>query len=185
MPDDRTDREAPQLLSDETLVELRRRLLTAIARICPAWLSAQAEDIVQSAMMSIIDSRRTDENIAGLRSLYLKRAAYTAMVDEIRRLRRDRLAPDGDEIVSRAEDPSGKDPEESARLSQLGAAIRMCLAGLASARRIAVTLYLHGHSVPEASRLGKWTPKRTENLVYRGLADLRACLASKGMAPNE
>ena len=48
-------------------------------------------------------------------------------------------------------------------------------------RRLAVTLYLQGHSVPAAARLLEWTAKRTENLVYRGLADLRECLTAKGM----
>jgi RNA polymerase sigma-70 factor (ECF subfamily) len=50
-------------------------------------------------------------------------------------------------------------------------------------RRLAVTLYLHGHSVPDAARILDWSAKRTENLVYRGLADLRECLLSKGLRP--
>jgi RNA polymerase sigma-70 factor (ECF subfamily) len=50
-------------------------------------------------------------------------------------------------------------------------------------RRLAVILHLQGHSVREAARLLDWAFKRTENLVYRGLADLRACLQSKGMTP--
>ena len=48
-------------------------------------------------------------------------------------------------------------------------------------RRLAVTLHLQGHSVPEAARLLDWAVKRTENLVYRGLADLRECLTAKGI----
>jgi RNA polymerase sigma-70 factor (ECF subfamily) len=50
-------------------------------------------------------------------------------------------------------------------------------------RRLAVTLYLQGHTVPEAARILDWSGKRTENLVYRGLADLRECLMAKGMRP--
>jgi RNA polymerase sigma-70 factor (ECF subfamily) len=46
-----------------------------------------------------------------------------------------------------------------------------------------VTLYLQGHSVPDAARILDWPAKRTENLVYRGLADLRACLSNKGLRP--
>ena len=48
---------------------------------------------------------------------------------------------------------------------------------------MAVVLHLQGHSVPEAARLLNWGNKRTENLVYRGLADLRNCLALKGLEP--
>ena len=50
-------------------------------------------------------------------------------------------------------------------------------------RRLAVTLHLQGHSVPDAARVLDWPVKRTENLVYRGMADLRECLMSKGIEP--
>ena len=50
-------------------------------------------------------------------------------------------------------------------------------------RRLAVTLHLQGHTVPEAGSLLGWNAKRAENLVYRGLADLRDCLAGKGVRP--
>jgi RNA polymerase sigma-70 factor, ECF subfamily len=48
-------------------------------------------------------------------------------------------------------------------------------------RRHAVTLNLQGHSVPDIGRLLGWTAKKAENLVYRGMADLRSCLSSKGI----
>jgi RNA polymerase sigma-70 factor (ECF subfamily) len=50
-------------------------------------------------------------------------------------------------------------------------------------RRLAVTLYLQGHTVAEAASILEWPFKRTENLIYRGLADLRACLRCKGLRP--
>jgi RNA polymerase sigma-70 factor (ECF subfamily) len=46
-----------------------------------------------------------------------------------------------------------------------------------------VTLYLQGHTVPETARVLDWPAKRADNLVYRGLADLRQCLLAKGLRP--
>ena len=46
-----------------------------------------------------------------------------------------------------------------------------------------MTLHLQGHSVPDAARVLDWPAKRTENLLYRGLANLRECLMNKGMQP--
>jgi RNA polymerase sigma-70 factor (ECF subfamily) len=43
-------------------------------------------------------------------------------------------------------------------------------------------MYLHGHSVAEVAALLGWRFKKAENLVYRGLADLRRCLATKGLS---
>jgi RNA polymerase sigma-70 factor (ECF subfamily) len=43
-------------------------------------------------------------------------------------------------------------------------------------RRTAVTLHLQGFRTGEVAAALGWTEKQAENLVYRGLADLRACL---------
>ena len=50
-------------------------------------------------------------------------------------------------------------------------------------RRLAVTLHLQGHSVPEVGRLMGWSAKKADNLVYRGRADLRECLELRGIRP--
>jgi RNA polymerase sigma-70 factor (ECF subfamily) len=75
------------------------------------------------------------------------------------------------------------DPERAAASLEIGRGIQTCLAHMKRERRLAVTLYLQGHTVLEAARILEWPVKRTENFVYRGLADLRACLAAKGMRP--
>ena len=50
-------------------------------------------------------------------------------------------------------------------------------------RSLAVTLYLHGHTAPETGRLLGWSTSKVESLIFRGLADLRQCLAAKGHTP--
>ena len=65
----------------------------------------------------------------------------------------------------------------------IGAVIVECLALLSVNRRRAVTLYLQGHSVPEAATLLDISPKNAENLVYRGLAELRCHLKARGVEP--
>jgi RNA polymerase sigma-70 factor (ECF subfamily) len=75
------------------------------------------------------------------------------------------------------------DPEDATRAREIGRGIRACLAAISDDRRVALTLRLLGHSVPEAARQLGWPGKRVENLVYRGLSDLRACLERKGLKP--
>ena len=79
-----------------------------------------------------------------------------------------------DQVIAGAEAPAA---------AEVGRGIRDCLGNLVRDRRLAVALYLQGHGVPDASRLLAWSAKRTENLVYRGLSDLRRCLTDKGLAP--
>ena len=81
--------------------------------------------------------------------------------------------------------PEGRqaDPDRLARSSEIGRSILDCLAGLVRQRRLCTALYLQGHTVPEIGRLLEWTSTRANNLVYRGMADLRACLERKGVTP--
>lgn len=166
---------------------LRAELVRAVSRICPPWLAGHADDLVQVALFRVIEIRRKSEANAQISTSYLRKTAYSALIDEIRRCRRRRevaLETDGGEIDPAAETGSPQpDPEESSAGREVGRAIRDCLAQIVRPRRLAVALHLQGHSVPEIGKLMSWAPKKADNLVYRGLADLRECLVSKGVRP--
>ena len=117
-----------------------------------------------------------------LTSSYLYKVAHSALVDEIRRVRR-RGEVDLEETGVAAVTVTRPDPERITAAREVGRGIQDCLLRMSRERRLAVTLYLQGHTVPEAARILDWPAKRTENLVYRGLADLRECLTRKGMQP--
>jgi RNA polymerase sigma-70 factor (ECF subfamily) len=161
---------------------LRTHLSRAVAHVCPRMLSDRREDLVQDCLMRLMDLARKGEGERRLPSSYLYKVAHSVLIDEIRRIRRRRETSleEGEPVPMEA--PSGN-PETVAAGQEIGRGILQCLAGLLRERRLSVTLYLQGHSVPEAARILDWSPKKTENLVYRGLADLRECLAAKGFKP--
>src|SRR5262245_58243063 len=68
--------------------QLHRDLARAVGRVCPRWLADRADDLVQVALMRVMEIQRRREGAAEFSSIYLRKAAYSAMVDEIRRLRR-------------------------------------------------------------------------------------------------
>ncbi|HSN85753.1 MAG TPA: RNA polymerase sigma factor [Thermoanaerobaculia bacterium] len=164
--------------------ELRDELARAVRRLCPRWLASRAEDLVQVALLRIFELRQRSEQERELSSFYLKRVAYSAMVDEIRRLERRRESPletdDGEPLPLASESPG---PEKLQEGREMGEGIRDCLGALLRPRQLAVTLYLQDVSVVEAARLLGWELKHTRNLVYRGLGDLRRCLQGKGFHP--
>jgi RNA polymerase sigma-70 factor (ECF subfamily) len=165
---------------------LRQHLARAVARMCPTWLAGQRDDLVQSAvmrLMQIVKKKALEgEGDSPFAPFYLYKVAYSALVDEIRlvRRRRETAIEDHAAVVQAV---TTENPERTAAAREVGRGIQDCLACVARDRRLAVTLYLQGHTVPEASRILDWPAKRTENLVYRGLADLRKCLMSKGIRP--
>ena len=169
--------------TEEQIADIRARLVKAVGRVCPPWLSAQADDLVQVALLRVLDARKGGEGIAGLSSSYLSKAAYSAVVDEIRQHRRRKEVSADEEDGMTVPAVANPSPEAAAAARRLGEGMRECMTHLVRPRRLAVTLYLQGHTVPEAGRLLGWTTKKTENLVYRALADLRRCLTAKGMTP--
>ncbi|HMF07539.1 MAG TPA: RNA polymerase sigma factor [Thermoanaerobaculia bacterium] len=168
---------------DSTFEDLRRQLARSVSRICPGWLAASRDDIVQVALLRLVQTGEEAERSAPYPSSYLRKVAYSAMIDEMRRLRRAREVALDPEQEDRPALDTGSNPERNRAGREIGLAIEVCLSGLRQERRMAVTLHLLGHSMGEIAKLAVWNLKRAENLVYRGLDDLRACLTAKGLAP--
>ncbi len=188
VPETTTDEAGAAAISEARWTTLRAALARAVRRQCPRWLSDHAEDLVQAALIKVMAVSSAGEGNRPLSSFYLYRVAHSALVDEIRRHQRRReVALEVDESQEHPREvvqPRAMgDPEQDAARRELGVAVRGCLLSMTSDRRQAVMLYLQGHSVPDAARLLGWTAKRTENLVYRGLGDLRCCLRAKGHRP--
>lgn len=162
---------------------LRNKLERAVARALPAWARAHLDDIVQAAMLRVIRVREKREGKGPLPASYLWKVAYTATIDELRRLRaRPDHATETGEAPDLAESEAVS-PERRTQADEIADGIRDCLSGLADTRRQAVALYLAGHTVPETGRVLGWGTKKAENMVYRGLADMRKCLGGKGIEP--
>lgn len=168
---------------DETGFDsIRHKLERAVAVVSPHLGAAEREDVVQVACLRLVRIRRKSEGEREFNASYLWRVAYSALIDEIRRSRRRREDPLETEMLERV-DGETANPESQAASRQLGSAIQACLLRIVTSRRLAVTLYLQGHKVPEAAKLLGWGRKKVENLVFRGLADLRQCLLEKGIRP--
>ena len=128
------------------------------------------EDLVHVAFLKLAERGKFEESKAPEAS-YLWRVAFTVVIDELRKRRRGEAY--ASEVASRAEvRASGPD---------IGLEIDDCLSRLSDDRRVAVTLYLQGFRMLETATASGWTEKRVENLLYRGLKELRLCLGEKGV----
>ena len=164
--------------ADLDVEQLRADIVRAVRSVCPRWLAQHADDLSQIAVSRILDRLRTAEGHLELSQGYLYRTAYSVVVDEIRRRRRLQEIPL--EANAPIESSEGN-PERQTFSREVRDAVTECLARLATSRRRAVTLHLMGHSVDEISALLECRYKQAENLVYRGMADLRACLKKRGV----
>jgi RNA polymerase sigma factor (sigma-70 family) len=146
------------------LTALRLVLERAIRSRCFGLLASARDDLVQNALVRILERNRHEE-LGRRGTSYVWKVAQSVIVDELRRLGRERRLA---ENVSKERRP-WVDPAE-------GIQLRQCLERLEERRRMAVTLHLSGLRIPEIARAARWTEKTAENLIYRGLDDLRALL---------
>ena len=159
-------------------------LSAAVAKACPSWLADDREDIVQGAMIRVVRILEQGEENPIRSASYLWRVGYTATISEIRRRRRQQEDPvDLDTQAAEPVDSRTPDPERSSSARQIGRGIEDCLLQMIEPRRLAVTLHLHGYGLKESAQMLGWEVKRVDNLLYRGLADLRKCLSGKGLEP--
>ncbi len=170
-------------LSAAELAAARVQMLALVRRICPRWLADQAEDIVQTALLSVLQHQKRGGEDPLTPASYLMRAAHNALIDEVRRRFRRPTEIQGDPMDLKPAVSPNPTPDDRASSLEIDRGIRGCLASLPRARRIAVTLHLLGYSLRETGEGFGWTPKRTEHLIYRGLEDIRRCLTRKGLAP--
>jgi RNA polymerase sigma-70 factor (ECF subfamily) len=165
---------------DPVAERLRTTVARAIRKVCPRWLIDEADDLTQIVTTRVLGRLQDPTAHVDPSPAYLYRAAYSALVDEIRTRRRRREVPIQPDLQTQSPVPN---PEQRARAREIRDAILSCLAELQPSRRRATMLHIQGHSVAEISALLDCGRKKADNLIYRGLADLRACLTGRGVTP--
>jgi RNA polymerase sigma-70 factor (ECF subfamily) len=143
---------------------------------------ADLDELTQEVRVRLWGALGTNERIDAVTPSYLYRAATTAAIDIVRRRRSargDPLDQVDDAEVSARRAPST--PDRDASLQELSERIEEALQTIAASRRPVVRMYLAGYGTAEIGELMGWTEAKARNLVYRGLADLRARLRALGL----
>jgi RNA polymerase sigma-70 factor (ECF subfamily) len=116
---------------------------------------------------------------------YVKQAATSAALDLLRRRRRARVdaAVEPSAAPRRTPVAMGRlgTPELDVEADERATLVWREVERLDPPRDLAVRLYLAGYDRFEVARLAGWTEAKARNLIYRGLADLRARLEGLGI----
>src|SRR5688500_16736737 len=143
---------------------------------------ADLDEVVQEVRIRLWRSCGTSEQIRQLGASYVYRTAATAALDLLRRRRaRGAARTDSlDEHTERLMAPTTGAPE-LLEAQDLERQILTALGHLPESRRAVLRMYLNGYDREEIAALLGWSEAKTRNLLYRGLADLRARLAEMGI----
>ena len=141
------------------------------------------DELVQEVRLRLWRAQGTGEKISAVSSSYMYRTAMSAAVDLIRRRRhrRHEMPPLEGEAGNAFADPSAGWVVRSGEVRE---ALGRALGTLARPRAVAVRMYLAGYPREEIAETLGWSEAKTRNLIYRGLADLRARLTELGVGPE-
>ncbi len=136
------------------------------------------EDIIQEVRVRLWKRIGSEKKILHPQS-YIKRVVSSVVIEEIDKARRR------EELIVRTgqEEMGAKaSPAKKAMVSEIPLrVIEEALSALIESRRRATRLFLVGLTIEEISAALRWSPNKTRNLVYRGLADLKTELSRKGV----
>jgi RNA polymerase sigma factor (sigma-70 family) len=142
---------------------------------------ADVDEVMQQVRIRLWQARGDSEQISQSPASYIYRTAVSAALDLMRRRRAQRT----DVTISLDEPdaavPSRRDPHHELEYSELSQQVARAIDEIPASRRPVVRMYLAGHPREEIAQLLGWSEAKTRNLLYRGLADLRARLTELGV----
>lgn len=168
----------------EYFQQLRQDLEKAVLHHCPKQMLDHKDDLIQAGMMKVMAAWEKQKDQPSFNNTYLYKIAHSALIDEVRRIRRrNETGLEDEEGKDVPLPPSDATPENHLLATEISQNISHCLLRMIGSRRLAVTLKLQGESAPQAAEILGWSLRKVENLLYRGLDDLRQCLTRKGITP--
>ncbi len=141
-------------------------------------LGLEADDLIQEIRLKlwkIIDDEKNIHNPAS----YIKKVVESAVIDQIRKIRREEevVISEKQKLISELEPRSNRYPNPPGSIKEY---IMKAADNLMESRKTVVKLYLLNMNLSEISAYLNYSPDKTRNLLYRGLADLKAILKEMG-----
>lgn len=146
--------------------------------------ATEVDEVLQDLRIRLWRAAASPGGVRFPNSSYVYKTVVSASLDAVRRRRTQHARAVDLEAVSPG-DVAVAAPVE-ARLDgvALASLVHEELDRLGSTRRQAVQLYLSGHDRFDIARVTGWSLARARNLLYRGLADLRRALVTRGVVPR-
>lgn len=147
------------------------------------------DDIEQEVQIKIWRFLEKGKKVENLPS-YIKRVAYTATVDELRKMRKQIPSENIDHLKniysfskSNNIDEDMKLPEFILEEKELKSSLRELIESLGENRKQVLRLYLTGLTVEEISEFFDWDKTKVRHLLYRGINDIKEKIKNEKKLP--
>jgi RNA polymerase sigma-70 factor (ECF subfamily) len=145
----------------------------------------EVDEVMQETRIRLWKALGTPEKIEHAPASYVYRTVSSASLDFLRRrrARREESVEDASPAAS-ARMATERAADHSLREEEMQQVISRAVELLVESRRAVLRMYLAGFEREEIQELLGWSEAKTRNLLYRGLADVRASLESWGYGPG-
>ncbi|MBN1222733.1 MAG: sigma-70 family RNA polymerase sigma factor [Candidatus Aminicenantes bacterium] len=147
------------------------------------------EDIEQEVKFKIWMLLKKGKKVENLPS-YIKRVAYTATVDELRKMKKQNPASEIEThnslySMSRLKElgNAAESPELLLESKETRGFLEDLIDSLRQSRKQVLRLYLMGMSVEEICEFFDWDKTKVRHLLYRGIEDMREKMKSLNVEP--
>jgi RNA polymerase sigma factor (sigma-70 family) len=138
-----------------------------------------ADDLFQETMIRIWRVLKARAGILEFPYSYAKKVVYSVFLNEVRKARRDHrilTAAGNEHRLNLQSEKEGSDPS-----GNIPGSVMEALSGLSGPKARVLSLVLQGLTLDEIARLNHWALGKVRTCYYRGLAEVRARLAERGI----
>jgi RNA polymerase sigma-70 factor (ECF subfamily) len=147
--------------------------------------AGEIDEVMQDTRIRLWKALGTSDSIQQAPASYIYRTVTSAALDFLRR-RRARREDSLDETGEFTPTPvtASRSADQTQQEGEIEHVVAQSVELLVESRRAVVRMYLAGFDREEIQQLLGWSEAKTRNLLYRGLADLRATLQARGYGPG-
>jgi RNA polymerase sigma factor (sigma-70 family) len=137
------------------------------------------DDLFQEVKIKLWKVLRNERKINNL-AAYIRKIVDSTVIDQLRKAKRQETiySHEKERKITEQRMHYAFPIQQGSELKEI---IARAVSGLIESRRKAVQLYLLNMSLEEIADFYSWSRDKTRNLLYRGLADLRAELRQHGI----
>jgi len=184
-PSTRTPRgnDAEHARIERVLREFGARLTQSVRRHCGRDSGIDPDDVEQEVRIRLWRALQRDR-LETAHASYIQKVVVSVVVDAFRRARlraTEPLPEEGSAAGDWGLQDAGPGPERQADSDRAAEVLGECLAELGGRRRVAVELHLQGYGHVEISGMLGISDEAVRKLVARGMDELKALLALRGL----
>lgn len=139
----------------------------------------EKDDLLQEIRIRIWQVYTTKHSDIQYFNAYLKKIVLSVFINEIKKTKKEnKVLESAEACLSRHE---GSNKDNPAVDEFLKSALLSSISALKEPKQLVVKLRLEGFSIGEIARMNSWSYRKTCNMFYRAIKELRPILGEKGI----